>query len=116
MTTLTTVGYGDISSATNSFELIYGIFILIVGTCAYSWILTYISNYIKKNNEKFIDFEEKMNVLNEIKLEYPFYEEPNYYFYDIVKIVSENQDEYVITNDDVDDMNEREQIELDEFN
>ena len=49
MTTLTTVGYGDIS-ATNSFEIFYGIFVLIVGTCAYSWILTYISNYIKKNN------------------------------------------------------------------
>ena len=70
MTTLTTVGYGDIS-ATNGFEKIYGIFMLIVGTCAYSWILTYISNYIKKNNEKFIDFEEKMKVLKEIKLEYP---------------------------------------------
>ena len=70
MTTLTTVGYGDISS-TDGFEHFYGIFILIVGTCAYSWILTYISNYIKKNNEKFIDFEEKMKILTEIKLEYP---------------------------------------------
>ena len=71
MTTLTTVGYGDISSVSNLFELIYGIFILIVGTCTYSWILTYISNYIKKYNEKFIDFENKMNVLTEIKIEYP---------------------------------------------
>ena len=70
MTTLTTVGYGDISP-TNGLEKVYGIFILIVGTCAYSWILTYISNYIKKNNEKFIDFEEKVKVLNEIKLEFP---------------------------------------------
>jgi hypothetical protein len=70
MTTLTTVGYGDISG-TNCYELVYGSFILIVGTCAYSWILTYISNYIKKNNEKFLDFEEKMKVLTEIKLEYP---------------------------------------------
>ena len=70
MTTLTTVGYGDIS-ATNDLEKFYGIFVLIVGTCAYSWILTNISNYIKKNNEKFIDFEEKMKVLNDIKLEYP---------------------------------------------
>ena len=70
MTTLTTVGYGDIS-VTNSFERIYGIFILIIGTCAYSWILTFISNYIKKNNEKYIDYEKKMNVLSEIKLEYP---------------------------------------------
>ena len=70
MATLTTVGYGDVCP-TNDLEFIYGIFILIVGTCAYSWILTYISNYIKKNNEKFLDFEEKMKVLTEIKLEYP---------------------------------------------
>ena len=70
MTTLTTVGYGDIS-AYIGIEKYYGIFILIVGTCAYSWILTYISNYIKKNNEKYIDFQEKMKVLNEIKLEFP---------------------------------------------
>ena len=70
MTTLTTVGYGDIS-AYIGIEKYYGIFILIVGTCAYSWILTYISNYIKKNNEKYIDFQEKMKVLTEIKLEYP---------------------------------------------
>ena len=70
ITTLTTVGYGDITGS-NILEIIYGIFTLIVGTCAYSWILTYISNYIKKNNEKYIDFEEKMKMLNEIKLEYP---------------------------------------------
>ena len=70
MTTLTTVGYGDIS-ATNGFEIAYGIFILIIGTCVYSWTLTYISNYIKKNNEKYVDFEEKMKVLTEIKIEYP---------------------------------------------
>ena len=43
MTTLTTVGYGDIS-ATNDLEKFYGIFVLIVGTGAYSWILTNISN------------------------------------------------------------------------
>ena len=47
MTTLATVGYGDIIII-NWIKKIYGIFILIVGTCAYSFILTYISNYIKK--------------------------------------------------------------------
>ena len=70
MTTLTTVGYGDIS-ATNGFEIAYGIFNLIVGTCVYSWTLTFISNYIKKNNEKYADFEDKLKVLREIKIEYP---------------------------------------------
>ena len=70
MATLSTVGYGDII-ATNEFEKIYGIIALIVGTCAYSWILTYIYNYIKKKNEKYIDFERKLDILDEIKLEYP---------------------------------------------
>ena len=78
ITTLTTVGYGDITTV-NFFERYYGIMILIIGTCAYSWIVTYISNYIKKNNEKYIDYEKNMNVLNEIKIEYP---NLNQYLYD----------------------------------
>ena len=91
MTTLTTVGYGDISS-TNDLEKFYGIFVLIVGTCAYSWILTNISNYIKKNNEKFIDFEEKMKVLNEIKLEYPNLDQELYNR--ITRYLNYNKSEY----------------------
>ena len=91
MTTFTTVGYGDISS-TNDLEKFYGIFILIVGTCAYSWILTNISNYIKKNNEKFIDFEEKMKVLNEIRLEYPNLDQDLYNR--ITRYLNYNKSEY----------------------
>ena len=91
MTTLTTVGYGDISANVGP-EKFYGIFILIVGTCAYSWILTYISNYIKKNNEKFLDFEEKIKVLNEIKMEYP---NLNNALYDQIKrYLNYNKSEY----------------------
>ena len=70
MTTLTTVGYGDIIVVTQ-YERFYQILLLIVGTCAYSWILTFISNYIKKKNEKYIDFENKLNILGEIKISYP---------------------------------------------
>ena len=70
MTTLTTVGYGDIS-ASGKYERFYQILLLIVGTCAYSWILTFISNYIKKNNEKYIDFENKIKILGEIRYNYP---------------------------------------------
>ena len=47
MTTLTTVGYGDIP-VTSHIERLFQIVLLIVGTCGYSWLLTYISNYIKK--------------------------------------------------------------------
>ena len=70
MTTLTTVGYGDISVETSQ-ERYYQIIILLVGTCAYSWILTFISNYIKKINERYIDFENKVKILREIRISYP---------------------------------------------
>ena len=70
MTTLTTVGYGDISIKSNH-ERIFQIILLIIGTIAYSWVLTYISNYIKKKQEKYIVYEEKMNMLEEIKINYP---------------------------------------------
>ena len=70
MTTLTTVGYGDIIILT-TYERIYQIILLIVGTCAYSWILTFISNYIKKMNEQYIDFENKVQILSDIKIAYP---------------------------------------------
>ena len=69
MTTLTTVGYGD-TLVTSKYETIYKIAILIVGTCAYSWIISFISNYIKKRNEQFIDFEKKVKILEEIKINY----------------------------------------------
>ena len=70
ITTLTTVGYGDISVLT-TYERLYQIILLIVGTCAYSWILTFISNYIKKMNEQYIDFENKVKILRDIKISYP---------------------------------------------
>ena len=70
MTTLTTVGYGDIIVLT-TYERIYQIMLLIVGTCAYSWILTFISNYIKKMNERYIDFENKVKILGDIRISYP---------------------------------------------
>ena len=70
MTTLTTVGYGDISVRT-TYERFYQIILLLVGTCAYSWILTFISNYIKKMNEQYIDFENKIKILGEIRISYP---------------------------------------------
>ena len=70
MTTLTTVGYGDIAVIT-TYERFYQIILLIVGTCAYSWILTFISNYIKKMNEQYIDFENKVKILGDIRISYP---------------------------------------------
>ena len=70
VTTLTTVGYGDIA-VESKYQRIFQIVLLIVGTFSYSWLLTYISNYIKKNNEKYIIYEEKVKILEEIKINYP---------------------------------------------
>ena len=70
VTTLTTVGYGDIN-VTSTHQRTFQILLLIVGTLSYSWLLTYISNYIKKNNEKYIVYEEKMKILEEIRINYP---------------------------------------------
>ena len=70
VTTLTTVGYGDII-VVSKYQRLFQIVLLIVGTLSYSWLLTYISNYIKKNNEKYIVYEEKMKILEEIKINYP---------------------------------------------
>ena len=70
VTTLTTVGYGDITGISDH-EKFFQIILLIVGTFSYSWLLTYISNYIKKNHDKYIIYEEKVKILDEIKLNYP---------------------------------------------
>ena len=64
---VTTVGYGDII-VTSTLERIYQIIILIIGTCAYSWSITYISNYIKKIQEKSMDLQKKLSILEDIKI------------------------------------------------
>ena len=65
--TVTTVGYGDVIGKSIS-EIIFQIIMVIAGTCIYSWLITSVSNYVKKMNEKNIKYEEKIQVLEEIKL------------------------------------------------
>ncbi len=69
LTSLTTCGYGDITSV-NKYELSLTIIILAVGIIIYSWGLTEISDYIKMEDSKTIDFEEKCLILDELKLTY----------------------------------------------
>ena len=45
--TITTVGYGDIYGRTIK-EIFFQIILLIIGTCTYSFLISSISNYIKK--------------------------------------------------------------------
>ena len=91
MTTLTTVGYGDIVGS-GQCERLYQIILLIFGTCAYSYIVTFISNYIKKKNEKYIDFESKIKILEEIKGKHPLLD--NELYERILRYLKYNKSEY----------------------
>ena len=68
--TITTVGYGDICGD-SYIEIIFQMFLLIIGTLAYSFVISYISNYIIKKNQKSIVFEKNLNILKEIKMHNP---------------------------------------------
>ena len=68
--TITTVGYGDITG-NDMPEIWFQIFLLIVGTVAYSFIISYFSNYIVKNNKKSMTFEKNLEILQEIKVHHP---------------------------------------------
>ncbi len=66
ISTVTTVGYGDISTYT-CLERIFGIILLIAGIMGYSVTLTNVSSYINKMNSKTEEFENKMKILKDIK-------------------------------------------------
>ena len=58
VTTLTTVGYGDII-VNSKYQRLFQIVLLIVGTLSYSWLLTYISNYIKRIMRNILNMKKK---------------------------------------------------------
>ena len=68
--TITTVGYGDITGQTVP-EISFQIYLLIIGTIAYSFTISYISNYIVKSNKKSMTFEKHLEILQEIKMHHP---------------------------------------------
>ena len=70
ITTLTTVGYGDLLCITYK-EKIFGLFMEIFGIIAYSWVVSSISNYVQGINEKNEDYEKKCKILEEIKMTCP---------------------------------------------
>ena len=70
ITALTTVGYGDITCYSFK-ERIFQLILLIIGIVAYSWIVSSFSNYIKKINEKSVDLESRISILDEIKMTNP---------------------------------------------
>ena len=70
LTTVTSVGYGDIIGNTFT-EFCFQILILLFGLIAYSWLVSSISNYVKENSKQSEIFTKKISMLNEIKLEHP---------------------------------------------
>ena len=68
--TITTVGYGDITGITYT-EIAFQIYLLIIGTIAYSYTISYISNMIIKSNKRSMNFEKNMEIIQEIKLHHP---------------------------------------------
>ena len=69
ITTMTTVGYGDISS--DSFiEIIFRIILLSVGIICYSWLISNISNRINKQSYASINFENDSQILENIRKEH----------------------------------------------
>ena len=70
ITTLTTVGYGDI--VCNSFgERILHILLLAVGSIFYSYIISTIGNYIKNDSHAKIALNNDLNILENIRIAYP---------------------------------------------
>ena len=67
---ITTVGYGDIPCYSSK-EKFFQILILNIGIMAYSTAVSFFSNYIKKINERSVDFEKRVSILDEIKINYP---------------------------------------------
>ena len=69
ITTVTTVGYGDLTCVTPN-EKLFGIIIEIVGIMAYSWVLTSISNYVKSKSDKQEEYFKKYKILQDIRMTY----------------------------------------------
>ena len=67
--TMTTVGYGDISS--DSFiEIIFRIILLAVGIICYSWLISNISNHINKQSYASMNFANDLILLENIRREH----------------------------------------------
>ena len=70
VTTLTTVGYGDITCQSIG-ETIFQIILLAVGTIFYSFIISTIGNFIKNDSHAKIKCDNDLNILENIRISYP---------------------------------------------
>ena len=70
VTTITTVGYGDITCSSFG-ERIFQILLLAVGSIFYSFIISTIGNYIKNDSHAKIKYNDDLNILENIRIAYP---------------------------------------------
>ena len=71
ITTMTTVGYGDMSASSFT-EKICCIFIMFVGVISFSFASGALANYIDKSDEQNAKFAEKNKMLDDLFKEYAF--------------------------------------------
>ena len=69
ITTITTVGYGDMSGGTFT-ERIFCIGLMIVGVVSYSFAISSLTSVISSLDSKQAKLKEKLNILNNIRSEY----------------------------------------------
>ena len=70
ITTMTTVGYGDIVVASFT-ETVFQIIVLSVGITVYSWIVSNIGNYVKNESYASMRFNKDGTILEEIRISHP---------------------------------------------
>ena len=70
MTTMTTVGYGDIVGVSLN-EIIFQIIVLSVGITIYSWVVSNIGNYVKNESYASMQFNKDETILEEIRISHP---------------------------------------------
>ena len=70
VTTMTTVGYGDIVCI-SIYERIFHIILLGIGTIVYSFIVSKIGNYLRDQSYEQIKLSKDLNILESIRVTYP---------------------------------------------
>ena len=70
ITTMTTVGYGDIVSSGMK-EISFQLILLTIGIIAYSYIITIMGNHFKNESRAKIKFNKNILLLEEIRVSYP---------------------------------------------
>ena len=70
ITTITTVGYGDIICI-SFIERIYHIILLVIGTLLYTFLVSKIGNYLRDQSHEQIKLSKDLSILENIRVTYP---------------------------------------------